>query len=153
MKEIVKSAYIKALVFMLIAFFCGFFWGWAWGTHYSNKKIKNFLSKKPEDRHEFIVNKLDKKLNLSPEQFRAIDNIVKMGLRDIHAARAKCLPEEEAIFRRGLEEIEKVLSDEQKGRWEGVKNKLIRDWERIRRFHPEGPPPHPPPTPHRRPED
>lgn len=135
MKEIMKSIYVKALAFMLIAFFCGFFWGWAWGTHYTNKKIQAFLSKKPEDRHEFILKKLNRELNFSPEQFRAVDNIVRKSLRDMHAVRAKCFPEEDAIFLQGLEEIEKVLSDEQKERWWKIKNRLIKDRERFRKFH------------------
>lgn len=142
MREILKSVYAKILIFTLVAFIAGFFWGWAWGTYYVKKKIHKVLGRKPEERHEFILKRLDKDLNFTPEQLEAVDKIVRNNLERMEKVRRKCLPEEDAIFREGLEEIEKTLSAEQRKRWLKIKEKLIKDRERFRKFHPpHGPPP------------
>jgi hypothetical protein len=147
MKEILKSTYGKILIFTLIAFLCGFFWGWAWGTYYTKKKIHKIVSQKPEERRELIVERLDRELHFTPDQRKAVDEIVYESLKMIEEIRKRHIPEEDAVFKEGLEKIEKVLSEEQKERWSKIKNKLLRDRERFRKHHPGGPPPPPPPPP------
>ncbi|MEJ5299652.1 MAG: hypothetical protein WHS38_01535 [Thermodesulforhabdaceae bacterium] len=144
MKEFLKSVYSKVLILTLIAFICGFFWGWAWGTYYTKNKIHKIFSRKPEDRHMLIVERLDRELNFTPDQFKAVDEIVYESLKKIEEIRKRHFPEEDAVFREGLEKIEKVLTEEQKERWIKIKYKLIKDRERFRKHRLES---HPPPPP------
>lgn len=145
MKEILKSVYSKILLFALIAFLAGFFWGWAWGTYYAKKRIHKILGLRSEERHEFIVKKLDRELNFTPEQFEVVNRIVHKNLKQMEEVRGKCLPQEDEIFKKGLEEIESTLTTEQKERWAKIKNRLIKDREKFKKFrYLHGSPHHPP---------
>ena len=92
----------------------------------------------PKDRTMEALDRLSRDLALSPEQKGAAERILNRVSEQLHEHFAKDRPEMEKIVDEGFSDIKKILNEDQKKRFDEVR-------DRFRRHRGPFPPPPPPP--------
>jgi hypothetical protein len=118
----------KLISGLLLVFVLGILAG-SVGTGFYLKHRLVPLIKEPRARKSFIMKKLSKKLNLTPEQQTKIEPMVTQMIEKRREFYRKARPEIKIIMDRGFAEIKSELNEDQKKKL----NELIKDFKKYRR--------------------
>lgn len=94
------------------------------GTGFYLKHELYPIAKKPGAKKAFIMRKLSKKLNLTPNQVSKIEPIVEQMIEKRRASYGKVRPEMEKIMDQGFTQIKAELNQEQKKKLDELREKF-----------------------------
>ena len=115
----------------------------ATGSLVKNRIVK-FRERGPEARKTFLIEKLNRELNLTETQQVKIKQIMDQTHEKLSQLREKHRPEFHKIREQSFELMKKELNEEQKQKLDEIRKKFKK---RIKRFKKRGGPRMPPPPP------
>lgn len=87
----------------------------------------------PERMLQRMMSMFRSELNLSDEQAKQVDEIVRRHHEQIEAIRAEVHPRFSAEYSAMHEEVKAVLSEEQRARWDELRERFRKDFPRSKR--------------------
>ena len=121
----------KAIFGVILVFVLGILCG-ILATHLMYKyRFESILSGRAQNREEFIVKKLNRRLNLDSRQEEQIRTIIHGTHEEMKALRNSFRPQTEAIIERSQAKIREILTPEQRKKYEQlIAERRERDKER-----------------------
>ena len=121
----------KAIIGVILVFILGILCG-ILATHLMYKyRFESILSGRAQNREEFIVKKLNRRLNLDSRQEEQIRTIIHGTHEEMKALRNSFRPQTEAIIERSQAKIREILTPEQRKKYEQlIAERRERDKER-----------------------
>ncbi len=87
----------------------------------------------PRERTSFVMKKLSKELNLTPEQKNRVEKIVEQTAEQIHQHFVQIRPEVQRIIDESFSEIRNQLNDDQKAKLDVLKEKFTKHRQATKR--------------------
>jgi len=115
----------KLIAGLLLVFVLGILAG-SLGTGFYLKHRLAPLIKEPRARKTFIMKRLSKELNLTPDQKTKIDPIVEQMIEKRREYYLKNRPEIKTIMDQGFAQIREELNEDQKKKLDGLREKFHR---------------------------
>jgi hypothetical protein len=111
---------IRPIIVIVLVFFLGILCG-SMAIHLLyNYRFESILSGRAQAREEFIVSRLDRKLDMDDRQEEQVRAIVHETQGEIKAARNQIRPQTEAIIERAQVKIRAILTPEQVIKYEQI---------------------------------
>lgn len=107
------NAKLKGIAGVLVIFLAGTAVGWIGTRHWYKERVEGLMRGNPEAFHEVIVRRLDRKLNLNPEQVGRLREILNQSHEEVAAAREDLSPEIQEILEETKSRVEAILTPEQ----------------------------------------
>lgn len=132
MRALSKFRWNQILVSLFLGLAIGIFYG-HWSARHPSKC---FFGKKPGSMKEMMLNKLDKELQLSPDQREKVKVIFESKKKNMMALHQEMRPKFEAVKTEIRAEIRKVLRPDQIGEFEKFNAKMEKRFKRRGDFSP-----------------
>lgn len=104
---------LKGIAGVLVIFIAGAAVGWIGTRHWYKERVESLMRGNPEAFHEVIVRRLDRKLNLNPDQVKNLREILNQSHEEVAAAREDLSPEIQEILEETKSRVEAILTPEQ----------------------------------------
>lgn len=107
------NAKLKGIAGVVVIFLVGAAAGWIVARHSYRERLEGLMRGNPEAFHEVIVRRLNKKLNLEPDQVNKLREILNQSHEEVAAAHEDLTPEIQEILEETKSRVESILTPSQ----------------------------------------
>lgn len=108
----------RSIASIILIFLLGMLAGMLLNHKIYQNKIERFITNEPSSMEKFIIERLNRELNLEPSQLEQVRNIVQDTHEQIRKIRQQCRPQVEEIITRSQNRVRALLHPVQLEKYE-----------------------------------